>query len=231
MKCKSVLGALTIALSMSMAANVSAFGLPKIAGLNKPAATSSAETMDSVLAQQNSLVKTYQSSLGDILSSQALLLEAYGMKEDAAKLRAEADAMAKGPLDKKGFEKSTSMSAEANKKVNAKMDEEKALTDEGRGKYQQALLPYATGVVKMTKLVPEFQKFLQSAINQFNSAPLMGKMKVKKQLDVGMYLAKATPGYLANVTTTTKKIVTYAKRQGVSKKATDNALAALGNAP
>ncbi len=229
MKCKNVLGALTIALSMSMAANVSAFGLPKIGGSDKTAATSSAETMDSVVAQQDRLVKTYQSSLGDILSSQALLLEAYGMKEDAAKLRAEADAMAKGPLDKKGFEKKTSMSAEANKKINAKMDEEKALTDEGRGKYQQALLPYATGVVKMANLVPEFQKFLQSALDQLSSAPLMGKMKVKKQLDVGMYLARATPGYLTSVASTTKKIVTYAKRQGVSKKATDNALAALSS--
>ncbi len=230
MKCKSILGALTIALSMSMAANVSAFGLPKIGGSDKPAATSSAETMDSVLAQQNSLVKTYQSSLEDILSSQALLLEAYGMKQEAAKLRSEADAMGKGSLDLAQLKKRTKSSSDANAQITAKMDEGKALTDEGRGKYQQALLPYATGVVKMTKLVPEFQKFLQSAIDQFNSAPLMGKMKVKKQLSVGVYLAKATPGYLANVTTTTKKIVTYAKRQGVSKKATDNALAALGNA-
>lgn len=231
MKCKSVLGALTIALSMSMAANVSAFGLPKIGGSDKPAATSSAETMDSVLAQQDSLVKTYQSSLGDILSSQALLLEAYGMKQEAAKLRSEADAMGKGTLDKAQFKRITGLSADANEQLKANMAEEKALTDEGRGKYQQALLPYATGVVKMSKLVPEFQKFLQSAMDQVNSASLMGKMKVKKQLDVGMYLAKATPGYLTNVTTTTKKIVTYAKRQGVSKKATDNALAALGNAP
>jgi hypothetical protein len=229
MKCKSVLGALTIALSMSMATNVSAFGLPKIGGSDKPAATSSAETMDSVLAQQDSLVKTYQSSLGDILSSQALLLEAYGIKEDAAKLRAEADAIEKGPLNKAQLEKATSLSADANEQVNAKMDEEKALSDEARGKYQQALLPYATGVAEMAKLTPDFQSFLQSASDQVKNAPLMEKRKVKKQLDVGMYLAKAAPGYITNVTTTTKRVVTFAKRQGVSKQTTDNALEALSS--
>jgi len=214
---------------MSMAANVSAFGLPKIGGLDKPAATSSAETMDSVLAQQDSLVKTYQSSLGDILSSQALLLEAYGMKEDAAKLRSEAEALAKGPLDKAQISKFTGSSEDVNKSINAQIDKQKALTAEGRKKYQQALLPYATGVAKMAKLAPEFKSFLKSASGQLKSASLMGKLKVKKQLDVGIYLAKATPGYLSNVASTTKKVVTYAKKQGVSKKAADNALEMLGS--
>jgi len=237
MKCKSVLGALTVALSMTMVTNASAFGLPKIGGSalglpetgssDKPAVSGSPETMDSVLTQQDSLVKTYQSSLRDILSSQALLLEAYGMKEEAAKLRSEAEALAKGPLDKEQFSIITRMSERIDRRINALIDKQKALTDEGRKKYLQALLPYATGVAQMAKLAPELKSFLKSASGQLKSASLMEKAKVMEKLDVGMYLAKASPGYLSNVASTTKKVVTYAKKQGVSKKTADDALKML----
>ena len=109
------------------------------------------------------------------------------------------------------------------------MKEEVALTDEGRKKYQQALLPYATGVVKMANLVPEFQTFLQSAVDQVNRAPLMEKTTVKKKLDVGIYLAKAAPPYITKVASTTKNVVAYAKRQGVSKQASNKAMKKLGS--
>ena len=108
MKRKSVLGALTIVLSMSIAANVSAFGLPAFGGLDKPAANGSAETIDSVLAQQESLVKTYQSSSINILTAQAYLLEAYGLKQKAAELQAETKTMRNGTIEYKADRRSKS---------------------------------------------------------------------------------------------------------------------------
>lgn len=231
MKVKSVLAVLIITLSLGIAADVSALGFPKIPGMDKLAGTGSnnnAKSMDGVLTQQEGLVKAYRASLNDIGMAQALLLEAYGKKEEAAKLRSGIDAMANGPVDRAQMKKSQKLSEKANKYLSSKMKEEVALTDEGRKKFQQALLPYATGVVEMTNLVPEFKGFLQSAVDQLSSASLMEKMKVKKKLDVGLYIAKAAPVYITKVASTTKSLVTYAKKQGVSEQTADKALAAVG---
>jgi len=227
MKRKIALGALTIVLSMSIAANVSAFGLPTFGDLDKPAANGSAETIDSVLAQQESLVKTYQSSLANVLTAQAYLLEAYGLKQKAAELQAEAKAMSSGPVDRKQIEEASLKSNNAAKEIESRINEEAALTDVARKDYQQALLPYATGVVEMVKLQPEFKNFLQSAKDQVSSASLMEKMSVKEKLDVGMYLAMQAPGYTGTVLSTTKKIITYAKKQGVSTKEMEKTLAEM----
>ena len=228
MKRKSVLGALTIVLAMGIAANVSAFGLPTLEGLNKPAANGNSQTIDSVLAQQESLVKTYQASAINILTAQAYLLEAYGLKQKAAELRAEAKAIENGTTNTEQIDTVKKLSIDANNLINSYIKNETALTNEARKTYQQALLPYATGVAEMVKLEPDFKNFLQSAKDQVSSASLMEKMSVKEKLDVGMYLAMEAPGYIVNVASTTKNIVTYAKKQGVSTKVAEKALKSLG---
>jgi hypothetical protein len=227
MKCKNLLGMLTIALSIGVVADASAFGLPKIGGSNDSANTNNTESLDSVIVQQDSLVKTYQSSLGDILSAQALFLEAYGKKEDAAKLVSAAEAIGKGSVDKDEFAKSTTLSKDANETIRKDIAEGEELSSEGRAKYQEGLLPYASGVGKIAKLRPEFEKFTQSAKAQLDSASMMEKLKVKKQLDVGIYLATKAPGYVADLASTTKEILTFAKKQGVSEQTTDKLTAAV----
>ena len=228
MKCNKLIRILTIALSIGVMVDASALGLPKFGGSDDSADTSNAETMDSVIAQQDSLVKTYQLSMGDILSAQALLLEAHGMKEKAAKVASEAEVLGKGAVDKNEFEKIMELSESANEDLSKKMGEEEALTSDGRKMYQEALLPYASGIGKMAQLKPELEKFMQSASAQVKSASMMSKLKVKKKLDVGMYLATKAPGYFTNVASTTKEILTYANKQGVSEQSTGKLTKMLG---
>jgi hypothetical protein len=229
MKCKNLLGILTIALSIGVAVDASAFGLPKIGGSDDSAGTSNAETMDSVMTQQDSLVKTYQLSMVDILSAQVLLLEAHGMKEEAAKVASAAEALGKGAVDKNEFDKTMELSESANEDISKKMGEQEALTSDGRKMYQEALFPYASGIGKMAQLKPELEKFMQSASAQVKSASMMDKLKVKKKLDVGMYLATKAPGYFTDVASTTNKILTYANKQGVSEQSTGKVLSVLGS--
>ncbi|MDB4409595.1 hypothetical protein N9235_02130 [Gammaproteobacteria bacterium] len=228
MKCKNLIGMLTIALSIGAMADASALGLPKFGSSDDSAGTSNVETMDSVMTQQDSLVKTYQSSMGDILSAQALLLEAHDKKEEAAKVASAAEAMGKGTVDKNEFEKTMELSESASEIISMKMGEQVELTSEGRKKYQESLLPYASGIGKMAQLKPELEKFMESASAQVKSASMMGKLKVKGKLDVGMYLATKAPGYFTNVASTTKEILTYANKQGVSEQSTGKVLSALG---
>lgn len=229
MKCKNLLGILTIALSIGIAADASAFGLPKLGGSDSSAASSNAESMDSVMVQQDSLVKAYQSSMGDILSAQELLLLAHGKKEEAAKVASAAEAMGKGVVDKKEFAKTMELSKNVSENMSKTMEKQETLSSEGLEKYQEALLPYASGIAKIATLKTELQNFMQSATAQVKSASLMGKMKVKKKLDVGMYLATETPDYIASIASTTKKILTYAKKQGVSEQSTGKLVSVLGS--
>lgn len=175
------------------------------------------------------MVRRFQSASAEILTAQGLLLEAFGYKKEAAKLKEQATAMGSGyVMDKESLEAAKAASEQASKRIEAKLNEGARLTKEGRMLYAKSLVPYTKGLLETKELAPDGKKFLESAKSQISNASWTEKSKVKNKLDTGMYVARKTPSYLTTLTSTSKKLLTYAKSQKVRvpKDATD-ALASL----
>lgn len=220
---RGIAAALTAVLLMS-GSSVVALDLGKLS----PTKTSdSASGGGDAMAMQEGIIQRYAEASGHILTAQNELALAFGLKEQAAALSAEATALQGGAtLDKDAIKKNRQLSDDANAAIQAKIDAGEPLTDEGRQHYINSLIPFSQGVVATSKLPAEASAFSDAAQATVKSASVMEKASVTSKLSAGMYLAKEIPGYSAQMMDTFKKIVTYAQKNDIPVPA--DATAALG---
>jgi hypothetical protein len=179
------------------------------------------------VAMQEGLVQNYAQSAAYINAAQAELAAAFGLKERAAELQAEAAALQGGAtLDKDAIKKNRELTNQASAEIDAKIAEGADLNDEGRKHYVASLTPFGKGVSSAAKLPAEASSFSDTAQAQLKSASLTEKASVTSKLAAGSYLAKEIPGFSKSTFDSFKKIVTYAQTKGIPVP--KDATAALG---
>ena len=155
------------------------------------------------------LVKTYASAMGEILTAQSYLATAFGNKDRAAELAAQADVMKSGSVDEDAIEKATEVSKQANAEISKKVADGEKLTAESKKQYIKAFAPYVKGLLKTKGVIEEAKPFMDSAKDKISSAGFTEKLSVKEKLAAGMYVATKTPSYAKDLWETSQKLVTY----------------------
>ena len=173
-----------------------------------------------------------QSSGGDISSSQdALLLQtatavatladaqhhvalAQGNQELAEQLKNVSKALNGGDTsDIKGHVDTVNKTAKAQKEV---ISQKNKMSDDAKKHYQAALIPFFTSAALTAKLKDPATQFVKDATNQIKSVrnPLeIGK--IKKSVDVGMYIGKNIPTLISSLLSTTGDLMSYSKDNGL----------------
>lgn len=173
--------------------------------------------------QQETLVKNFVAAQGSLLEAQSLVAGALGLKKQKDKLDAERDALGKGNVNTKILKKSSGVTAGAEKAIQKRIDSGAVLSDEGKKLMAKSLVPYAKGVVGVTKLVGDAKTLAEGIQAQIKSAGVMGAMKVKKKFDVGLYVAPKVPKLSGDLVKQLGSMIAFAKKNGVGvpKEATD----------
>ena len=171
---------------------------------------------DSAGGSQEAIVQQYGEASALVLDGQAELLEAFGFKEKAADLRAQAESIKGGATQSQDDLKKTRLVTDEAMALNqAKMDEGAVLSDEGREHYIAGLLLSAEGVTATKDLADEASAFGLSAKDQISSASMMQKAKVTSKLSAGMYVAKELPGFTSALISNFGLLATYAKNADI----------------
>jgi hypothetical protein len=217
--------AAVLTISMAFATQAFGFGLSTFTGSSDE--SSAGQDLGSVVEEQDKLVQRYVKASTEILTAQKLLSEAFGLKGHAAALDAEIQALSSGATTQEDMEKASATSSNAQEKIDEKIKNGEKLSGAGREKYQKSLLPFAKGLLQTSALVPEFQGLLESAKTQIESAPMTKKLDVKKQLDTGVYVATKMPTHMTDLTSATKRVLTYAKSQKLKTDVAEDEIANL----
>lgn len=182
----------------------------------KETAQGGATSPDAASAQQDSFTTAFRDAYVKMLTAQGILLEAFGLKEDAGALKAEAESLQSGPIDKDAIKKVKSSSSRATAAVNEKMESEVALDASSKKIFAQAI-PVLFQGTRLTALLPaEAKAFSDSAENALTSASFMEKAKLTNKFKTGTYLATQVPDFLATSGDNYKKVLTFANKQSIS---------------
>lgn len=162
---------------------------------------------------QESIVQSYVAANLLVLNATEKFAKAFGLKKQAAAVRAEADALQSGSTTagKNEFKSSVSVSDKAMAAVQAKMDEGAVMSEEGKGNYIEGLGLAAESVMATKDMADDAKTFATAANLQIKSASMMQKLKVTKKVSAGMFVAKELPGYTSRLVANLGKVTAYAK--------------------
>jgi hypothetical protein len=186
------------------------FKMPSIPSLNTKKGQDQSEQA------QSQVLKRYADSSAYITTAQVSLAKAFGLKDQAAALEAQAAALNSGAtLDKDAISRHKRVSEEAAIATQAKMDEGAQLTDEGRKYYIESLEPFGKGVQIATKLPNEINAFSNLAQTEMKSLTALDQAMLGSKLTTGMFLVTEIPGYTSRVFGSLGKIVSYAQKNEI----------------
>ena len=189
-----------------------AFGLGSVTGLMSRGSNPSTS---SVLQQQGKLIADFRSSQAELLQAQALFETAFGHKNQAAELRADAKALATGASEQ-DVEKAIADSSRANAQIDDDMKRSATLSAEGRKDYIRAIPPYAGGLIRAIAMRPDFTNFLTAAQRAIASASITDKLSIRSKLANGLYVAEHAPAYIGSLESTTGDLLSYAKADEIA---------------
>jgi hypothetical protein len=222
--------ALSIALISLLGAGTAQaqFKLPAALGGSTPAAAPAAGSDAAV--SQDSLVRTFVASQTEVLAAQQELAQAYGLKDQAALIASEQQALSSGGVTEASqIQTSIQVSDNANAAIAAKQAEQSTLSEEGKQHYAASLPHFLKGVVGTRQLVLEATKFGANAKNSMASGGLTGLASGMTKLKAGTYVAKSTPAYSKQVFDAFRKTVAIGQSSGV--KVPTDATKALTDLP
>ena len=176
-----------------------------------PAASGTPAAAVDPAVQQDGLVQSFVAAQQETLVAQIAFANAFGLKDQAALLQAEHDALGKGPLDKDGLAKLTSTTSDANAALSAKLDSETIATAEGKKHYADGLGHYLRAVLQTLALTKQAQNFTAGLAQ----GSIFQKGQMLTKLAAGAYVAKSTPGFAKVMYDTSKKAVTYASKNKI----------------
>jgi hypothetical protein len=168
-----------------------------------------------VEAQQSQLVKRFVGAQEDLIDAQSLIADALGLKEEKEKLDTEAKALGTGNVDKSSLQKSVTLTENANKAIQKKIDEGATLSDKGKVLLGKSLVPYAKSVTGTGGMVADAKILADGIQGQIKAAGMTGAMKIKKAFDVGLYLAPKIPTFAGGQLSQLKKMIDFARKAGV----------------
>jgi hypothetical protein len=208
---------LPIALISLLAATGTAqaqFKLPSaLGGLTSSSAPA---TGSDAAVSQDALVRTFVSSQTEVLAAQQELALAYGLKDQAALIASEQQALTSGGVTEASqIQTSIQVSDNANAAIAAKQAEQATLSEEGKQHYAASLPHFVKGVAGTRQLVLEAGKFGASAKSAMAGGGLAGLAGGMTKLKAGAYVAKSTPSYSKQVFDAFRKTVSIGQSSGV----------------
>jgi hypothetical protein len=158
--------------------------------------------------QQTSLVKSYVAGGRDVLFAQSKLLEALGLKDQAAIALATANALSEGATTQNLQDANKVQSASSTLISDTQMNQNVALDAQSKQIYTQGLALLATGLIKyagMRQGVASFSKSL--------SGP--GAVQAATKLQTGAFIVTTLPSSISNTASTLNSAVSFAKSHGI----------------
>jgi len=162
---------------------------------------------------QESIVQSFVAANDLVNETNAVMLEAFGRKEEAAKVREEGAALsAKATEGDKDALKEFTVFSQDNLDIVASFATDRAeISAEGREKYVEGLVLAFESVMASKGMAAEASAFATSAQNDIKSASMLQKAKVVKKLAAGSFVAKELPGFTQRLTGSVGSLMTYAK--------------------
>jgi hypothetical protein len=200
---KKNIAALAVMAALTVSPAIGLGQIPSFGGLGSKSGSGG-----DLAGQQTGLVKSYVAGGKDVLSSQSKLLEALGLKDQAATAQATANALGDGATtqnlqdaDKVRSDSSTALS-DALKNNNATLDAQSKQT------YTQGLLLLASGLIKYTGMKQDVAGFSKGLAGP-------GALMAGGKLQAGAYIVKTLPTSISNTSSTLSSAVSFAKSHGI----------------
>ena len=168
---------------------------------------------------QANLMAQLTDALGDVAFAQSLIAEAQGNKEKAAALKGTSDTLKGGNATDKEIKGAVETVGATAKEQQAAFNQSQELSAEAKALYGKAVLPYVKSVAKTSKLSGPIKDFASEAQNSIKSVrnPLeIGKLK--KTLDVGLFVGSNVPKLITSLVTSSKALLTFAKANDMDTK-------------
>lgn len=201
----------TVAIAITalfLAPAVSIAQLPKIPSLG---GGSSASGGGDAAAQQDQLVRAYVGADKEVLTAQAKMADAVGLKDRAAQLQATSDALGAGAT-KENLEASETMQSEASQEIQAKLKDGNVKLDAaGKKKFSEGLGSLGRGIAKYATLKGPIASFQSS----LTGGGVAGALGAASKLNAGRYIVGSTPGHVKNLSSTLSTAVSYAKSNDI----------------
>lgn len=171
----------------------------------------SAPEVDITQSQAN-LMAQLTDALGDVAFAQSLIAEAQGNAEKAAALKGTSDTLKGGNASDEEIKGAVETVSATAKEQQAVFNQSQAVNAESKALYAKALLPYVKSVAKTSKLGGPIKNFTAEAQNSLKSLrnPLEIR-KLKKTMDVGLFVGSNVPKLIASLLTSSKDLLTFAK--------------------
>ncbi|MDA0345619.1 MAG: hypothetical protein O3C54_06650 [Proteobacteria bacterium] len=171
----------------------------------------SAPQVDITQSQANLMVQLTD-ALGDVAFAQSLIAEAQGNAEKAAALKGTSDTLKGGNASDEEIKGAVETVSATAKEQQAVFNQSQAINAESKALYAKALLPYVKSVAKTSKLGGPIKNFTAEAQNSLKSLrnPLEIR-KLKKTMDVGLFVGSNVPKLIASLLTSSKDLLTFAK--------------------
>ena len=158
--------------------------------------------------QQTSLLTAYIAGGKDVLSSQAKLLEALGLKDQAASTQATADALTSGATEQSLKDADKAESDNSAALSTAMSNQSGALDAQSKKTYTQGLVLLASGLIKYTGMKQDVANFSKGL-----SGP--AALQAGSKLQSGVYIVKTLPTSTSNTASTLNSAVSFAKSHGI----------------
>ena len=189
---------------------------------SNPLTSSKSQPSGDIDASQKALMSQVADAIADTLAAQALIAEAQGKAELAATLNNTSSKLKGGDPsndDIKGAVLLTKETADEQKQVFAAGE---AMSGGSKALYGKALLPYIKAVAKTAKLKDPISSFVEDAQSDLKNTSPMKIMKLKKTLDVGLFVGKNVPKLIISLGTSAKDLMSFAKKNDLDDSGADD---------
>ncbi len=195
------------------------FSMPSVGSVKNLVGGGSGASAGDLSGQQDALVRGYVAANKEVLSANALMAEALGLKSDAAASAATATSLTEGAT-KDALEESNKAVTASTNAVAAELAKKPVLDASSKAMYSKGLLTLASGVTKFVGV----GKNVGTMGTNLKSAPLTQLPKLQS----AAYVVSNFPSSMGNVSDALKNAIAFAQSQDIPVPADATAaLAAL----
>ncbi len=194
------------------------FSLPSVGGLTKMVGGGSGGDLS---GQQDSLVRSFVAANKEVLTANAKMADALGLKDEAAKAQATADSLSDGAT-KDNLSDANKIVSDTGGAVAQAMAQKPALDAESKAKFASGLGNLVNGSVKYAG-VGKGVKTMGTSLS--SASPTM-----LPKLNSAVYLVGNFPGSATQLSKALQNAITFAKDSGIEVPNNSNdALSAIGD--
>lgn len=172
---------------------------------------------------QAQLIIALTSALGDVLAAQAMIEEAKGNKDQAAKLNNLSQDMLGGDSSNDDIQGAINVTSDITKAQSETFEQSDEMSDEAKSLYAKALVPYLSSVAKTKELGGAISNFMQASQNELKSIrnPMQIR-KLKGSLQTGLFIGKTVPKLIVNLGKSSIGLLSFARKNGLDTSKADD---------